>query len=63
MMKPMETASLGMYINDAEFFWGTTDPGEGNGISMLPIDRPVTLFSEYFILLHFCLIGQEIQVQ
>ena len=37
-----------MYINDAEFFWGTTDPGEGNGISMLPIDRPVTLFSEYF---------------
>ena len=31
-------------ITDAEFFWGTTDPGEGNGVSIFPVDDPITIY-------------------
>jgi len=33
-------------LSNAEYFWGTTDPGEGNGTPLLPIDQPVILFND-----------------
>ena len=31
-------------ISNAEFFWGSTDPGEGNGISIYPVDAPSKVY-------------------
>ena len=33
-------------LSNAEYFWGTIDPGEGNGTPLLPIDKPVILFND-----------------